>query len=69
MITRAYRRLLIPSWPMLAGGGGTQIIYSAAADRQSALHVGAASPHYLLPLGMSTTTCIPAVSANPAASR
>ena len=36
---------------MLAGGGGAQIIYSAAADHQAAPHAGAVSPHYLLPLG------------------
>ena len=36
---------------MLAGGGGAQIIYSAAADRQSAPHAGVISPHFLLPLG------------------
>jgi hypothetical protein len=36
---------------MLAGRGGAQIIYSAAAGRQSAPHAGVISPHFLLPLG------------------
>ena len=31
---RAERRLFSPSWPVLAGGGGAQIIYSAAAGGQ-----------------------------------
>jgi hypothetical protein len=36
---------------VLAGRGGAQIIYSAAAGRQWALHAGVISPHFLLPLG------------------
>jgi hypothetical protein len=36
---------------MLTGGGSAQIIYSAAAGRQSATHAGVNSPHFLLPLG------------------
>ena len=36
---------------MLAGGGGAQIIYSAAAGHQLAPHAGGVSAHYLLPLG------------------
>jgi hypothetical protein len=36
---------------MLAGRGGAQIIYSAAADRQSAPHSGVVSLHFLRPLG------------------
>ena len=36
---------------MLAGGGGAQIIYSAAVGRQSALHTGAVPPRCLLRLG------------------
>jgi hypothetical protein len=36
---------------VLAAGGGAQIIYSAAVGRGSALHAGAESLHYLLPLG------------------
>jgi hypothetical protein len=35
---------------MLAGGGGAQIIYSAAVGRQSAPQAVAVSPHDLLPL-------------------
>jgi len=34
---------------MLAGGGGAQIIYSAAVGHQSAPHAGALSQHYPLP--------------------
>jgi hypothetical protein len=44
-------RLFASSWPMLTGGGSAQIIYSAAAGRQSATHAGVISPHLLLPLG------------------
>lgn len=36
---------------MLAGGGAAQIIYSAAAGRQSTPYAGAVSPHYLVPRG------------------
>jgi hypothetical protein len=43
-------RIFAPVWPVLAGGEGAQIIYSAAAERQWALRAGAVSPHYLLPL-------------------
>ena len=52
-------------WPMLAGGGGAQIIYSgvgclsirgsAASRRRQA---GAVSPHNLLPWVMSRTTVV-----------
>jgi hypothetical protein len=38
-------------WPMLAGGAGPQIIYSAVADRQSVQHAGAVSPRFLLSVG------------------
>jgi hypothetical protein len=38
-------------WPMVAGGAGAQIIYSAVADRQSVQHAGAVSPRFLLSLG------------------
>jgi hypothetical protein len=37
----------------LAGGGGAEIIYSAAVGRRSAPHAGAVSPHYLLPKVLS----------------
>jgi len=46
---RPERRLFISSWPMLAGRGGAQIIYSAAAGRQSAPASGVISLHFLLP--------------------
>jgi len=48
---RADRRLFASGWSVLAGRGGAQIIYSAAADRQWAPHAGVISPHFLLPLG------------------
>jgi hypothetical protein len=35
----------------LPGGGGAQIIYSAACGFQSARYAGAVCPHYVLPLG------------------
>jgi len=44
------RRLSAPGWPVLAGGGGAQIIYPAAAGRRWALRAGTVSPHWLLPL-------------------
>ena len=50
-IFTAERRLFAPCWPTLAGGGGAQIISSAAAGRQPVPQTGAVSPHYLLPVG------------------
>src|SRR5258708_39067939 len=50
MVFRAYR-LWDPGSPMVAGGRGAQIIYSAAVGRQSAPQAGAVSPHYLLAVG------------------
>jgi hypothetical protein len=47
---------------MLAGGEGAQIIYSAAAGRQSAPHAGGVSPHICCLWVMSTTTCVFSVS-------
>jgi hypothetical protein len=44
-------RLFAFGWSMLAGRGSAQIIYWAAADRQSAPHAGVISPPFLLPLG------------------
>jgi len=35
----------VPSWPMLAGDGGTQNTYSGAVSRRWALH-GAVSARY-----------------------
>jgi len=37
------RRLFAPGWLVLAGGGGAQIIYSAATGRDAAAHAGAVS--------------------------
>jgi hypothetical protein len=41
LVTKASRTPIIRTrWPMLAGGAGAQIIYSAVADRQSVQHAG-----------------------------
>jgi len=55
VVALSERTVSLPSmrtrWPMLAGGAGAQIIYSAVADRQSVQHAGAVPPRFLLSLG------------------